>query len=80
MAIPVPTTLEGKLELAKGKVKMVDLQFNGSITAGPLLITHIGLTIDFGPKVTANPNCIKHVGLEDITDGELSIGGERVPI
>jgi uncharacterized delta-60 repeat protein len=67
MAIPVPTTLEGKLELAKGKVKMVDLQFNGSITAGPLLITHIGLTIDFGPKVTANPNCIKHVGLEDVT-------------
>jgi uncharacterized delta-60 repeat protein len=67
MAVPVPTTLAGKLELAKGKVKMVDLQFDGAITVGPLLITHVGLTIDFGPKVTANENCIKHVGLEDIT-------------
>lgn len=67
MPIPVPTTLAGKLELAKGKVKMVDLQFNGAITVGPLLITHVGLTIDFGPKVTANENCIKHVGLEDVT-------------
>ncbi|HEX5925556.1 MAG TPA: PKD domain-containing protein [Baekduia sp.] len=67
MAVPVPTTLSGKLELAKGKVKMVDLQFEGAITVGPLLITHVGLTIDFGPKVTANENCVKHVGLEDVT-------------
>jgi uncharacterized delta-60 repeat protein len=67
MAVPVPTTLEGHLALANGKVKMVDLQFNGAITVGPLLITKVGLTIDFGPKVTANKNCIKHVGLEDIT-------------
>jgi uncharacterized delta-60 repeat protein len=67
MAVPVPTTLEGHLALAKGKVKMVDLQFNGAITVGPLLITKVGLTIDFGPKVTANKNCIKHVGLEDVT-------------
>jgi uncharacterized delta-60 repeat protein len=67
MAVPVPTSLAGKLELAKGKVKMVDLQFNGAITVGPLFITHVGLTIDFGPKVTANPNCVKHVGLEDVT-------------
>jgi uncharacterized delta-60 repeat protein len=67
MPIPVPTTLAGKLALVNGKVKMVDLQFTGAITAGPLLITHVGLTIDFGPKVEANPNCIKHVGLEDIT-------------
>jgi uncharacterized delta-60 repeat protein len=67
MAVPVPTSLSGKLELAKGKVKMVDLQFEGAITVGPLLITHVGLTIDFGPKVTANENCVKHVGMEDIT-------------
>jgi uncharacterized delta-60 repeat protein len=67
MAVPVPTTLAGQLELAKGKVKMVDLQFDGAITVGPLFITHVGLTIDFGPKVTANPNCVKHVGLEDVT-------------
>jgi uncharacterized delta-60 repeat protein len=67
MAVPVPTSLAGKLELVDGKVKMVDLQFHGAITAGPLLITKIGLTIDFGPKVTANPNCVKHVGLEDVT-------------
>jgi uncharacterized delta-60 repeat protein len=67
MAVPVPTTLSGKLELAKGKVKMVDLQFDGTITVGPLFITHVGLTIDFGPKVTANENCVKHVGLEDVT-------------
>jgi uncharacterized delta-60 repeat protein len=67
MAIPVPTSLAGQLELYKGKVKMVDLQFKGAITAGPLLITKVGLTIDFGPKVTANPNCVKHVGLEDVT-------------
>jgi uncharacterized delta-60 repeat protein len=67
MPIPVPTTLSGQLELVNGKVKMVDLQFKGAITVGPLLITKVGLTIDFGPKVTANPNCVKHVGLEDIT-------------
>jgi uncharacterized delta-60 repeat protein len=67
MAVPVPTSLEGKLELAKGKVKMVDLQFDGAITVGPLFITHVGLTIDFGPKVTANDKCVKHVGMEDIT-------------
>jgi uncharacterized delta-60 repeat protein len=67
MAVPVPTSLSGQLELAQGKVKMVDLQFEGAITVGPLLITHVGLTIDFGPKVTANENCVKHVGLEDIT-------------
>ncbi len=67
MAVPVPTSLSGKLELAKGKVKMVDLQFDGAITVGPLFITHVGLTIDFGPKVTANENCVKHVGLEDVT-------------
>jgi uncharacterized delta-60 repeat protein len=67
MAVPVPTSLAGRLELARGRVKMVDLQFEGAITVGPLLITHVGLTIDFGPRVTANPNCVKHVGLEDIT-------------
>lgn len=67
MAVPVPTSLAGQLELAHGKVKMVDLQFEGAITVGPLLITHVGLTIDFGPKVTANENCVKHVGMEDIT-------------
>jgi uncharacterized delta-60 repeat protein len=67
MAIPVPTSLAGQLELVNGKVKMVDLQFHGAIPAGPLLITKVGLTIDFGPKVTANPNCVKHVGLEDVT-------------
>ncbi|MDX6684484.1 MAG: hypothetical protein QOF86_612, partial [Baekduia sp.] len=67
MPVPVPTTLEGKLSLLNGKVNMVDLQFHGAITVGPLLITTVGLTIDFGPKVKANPNCIKHVGLEDIT-------------
>jgi uncharacterized delta-60 repeat protein len=67
MAVPVPTSLSGQLELAHGRVKMVDLQFEGAITVGPLLITHVGLTIDFGPRVTANPNCVKHVGLEDIT-------------
>jgi uncharacterized delta-60 repeat protein len=67
MAVPVPTSLSGRLELARGRVKMVDLQFEGAITVGPLLITHVGLTIDFGPKVTANENCVKHVGLEDIT-------------
>jgi uncharacterized delta-60 repeat protein len=67
MPIPVPTTLEGKLALVNNKVKSVDLQFKGAITAGPLLITQIGLSIDFGPKVEANPNCVKHVGLEDIT-------------
>jgi uncharacterized delta-60 repeat protein len=67
MAVPVPTSLAGQLELANGKVKMVDLQFDGAIPLGPLFVTHIGLTIDFGPKVTANPNCVKHVGLEDVT-------------
>ncbi|HWI70662.1 MAG TPA: PKD domain-containing protein, partial [Baekduia sp.] len=70
MAIPVPTSLAGQLELVNGTVKMVDLQFKGAITAGPLLITKVGLTIDFGPKVTANPNCVKHVGLEDVTPYE----------
>jgi uncharacterized delta-60 repeat protein len=70
MAVPVPTTLEGELALAHGKVKMVNLQFEGTITVGPLFITHVGLTIDFGPKVTANKDCIKHVGLEDITPYE----------
>jgi uncharacterized delta-60 repeat protein len=67
MAVPVPTTLEGGLRLEHGKVKMVNLQFEGAITVGPLLITHVGLTIDFGPKVAANKDCIKHVGLEDVT-------------
>ncbi|HEY6763063.1 MAG TPA: PKD domain-containing protein [Baekduia sp.] len=67
MAVPVPTTLEGELALAKGKVKMVNLQFEGTIPVGPLVITHVGLTIDFGPKVTANKDCVKHVGLEDVT-------------
>jgi uncharacterized delta-60 repeat protein len=67
MAVPVPTSLAGRLELAHGRVKMVDLQFDGAITVGPLFITHVGLTIDFGPRVTANENCVRHVGLEDIT-------------
>jgi uncharacterized delta-60 repeat protein len=67
MPMPVPTTLEGKLALVNSKVKSVDLQFKGAISAGPLLITKVGLSIDFGPKVEANPNCVKHVGLEDIT-------------
>jgi uncharacterized delta-60 repeat protein len=70
MAVPVPTTLEGKLTLIKGAVKSVDLQFHGAITAGPILITSLGLSIDFGPKVEANPNCVAHVGLEDITPYE----------
>ncbi|HEY4096352.1 MAG TPA: PKD domain-containing protein, partial [Baekduia sp.] len=70
MAIPVPTTLEGKLVLINSKVKSVDLQFSGAISVGPLLITKVGLSIDFGPKVEANPNCVKHVGLEDVTPYE----------
>ena len=67
MAVPVPASLHGHLALVNGKVKSVSLKLTGAITAGPILITEIGVSIDFGPKVDADPECIKHVGLEDVT-------------
>ncbi|HMJ32435.1 MAG TPA: PKD domain-containing protein [Baekduia sp.] len=65
---PIPTKVKGKLVIVAGKVKSLDLELQGALpTPTPIIITSLGLHLDFGPKVAANPDCIKTVGLVETT-------------